>query len=274
MGPAEAVVVLILVVTAGVSIAAFYQPQIQERLIFCPERILAHKEYYRLVSSALLHADWWHLLINSYVFWAFGLPIATNYGPHQLALIYLGSILGGSLLALLIHRHHDYRALGASGGTCGVIFACLFLFPGTGVAHLFLIPLPGWLFLILFLLGSYYGIRTQRDNIGHDAHLGGAIVGLLITTALYPQIVRASPKLYTAVLVISLLIFGALLYNPLHLPWKTYARPSRGPGARPEESPAEAERLDAILEKISKSGLHSLSRAEHEFLRRASRPKK
>lgn len=271
MTPADAAIIFVLVITAGVSIAAFYQPQITERLIFRPDRILASKEYYRMVSSALLHADWFHLLLNCYVFWCFGLPIAHRFGPNQLGLIYLGSIIGGSLLALWVHRHHDYSALGASGGVCGVMFAYLFLFPGSGVSHYFIIPMPGWLYMVLFIVGSYYGIRTQRDNIGHDAHLGGAIVGLLITTALYPEIVRYRPLLYAVVLGLSVLVFLALIINPLHLPWKAYVNPGRRRTVPPPNPPVDNARLDAILEKISKSGLHSLTKAEQEYLRRASR---
>ena len=275
MGPAELTIVLILVITSAVSIYAFYNPALQDRLIFWPERILAAQEYYRLFSSALLHADWLHLLLNMYVFWAFGLPIASYYGPASLAFIYLGSILGGSLLSLFIHRHHDYRALGASGGVYGVLISYLFLFPGSGINHFFILPIPGWLFVILFVVGSYYGIRSQRGNIGHDAHLGGGIVGLLIATALYPSIIRHSPYLYAAVLLLSLLIFGALLLNPLHLPWKSYQPPPVRPTKTKRETPEpnDQERLDAILDKISKSGVHSLSRADQEFLRRASRKK-
>jgi len=273
MHPAELIIVLILVTTAIVSVAGFYNPLVQNRLIFSPERILATKEYYRLITPGLLHADWLHLLMNMYVLYAFGLPIARFYGADQLALIYLGSIVGGNLLALFIHRHHDYHALGASGGVCGVMFAYLFLFPGSGVNQYFIIPIPGWLFLPLFMVGSYYGIRHNRDNIGHDAHLGGAVIGLLITTALYPAIVRHSPILYALVIVLSLLIFAALVYNPLHLSWKAFTPPPRRREPR-TASPAEEEaRLDAILDKISKSGLQSLSRSEQEFLRRSSKKK-
>jgi hypothetical protein len=122
------------------------------------------------------------------------------------------------------------------------------------------------------MLGSYYGIRTQRDNVGHDAHLGGAIVGLLTTTALFPWIVRYSLKLYLVVLLLSLLIFLALVINPLHLPWKAYLNPVRWRSARrPKPTATDQARLDAILEKISESGVHSLSKEEQEFLRRASR---
>src|SRR5258708_14045119 len=124
----------------------------------------------------------------------FGRYIELLVGVPKFLAIYLGAILGGSLLSLWIHRHHEYRAYGASGGVCGIIFAYIFLFPGGGVGMFpFPYEIPGWLYAIAFVLGSFYGMKAQRDNIGHDAHLGGAIIGLVIAAAFNPWIIRHSP---------------------------------------------------------------------------------
>ena len=142
------------------------------------------------------------IAISAPVFWVgmislylFGSTIERFLGARDFLTIYFGSIVGGSLLSLLIHRRHDYRAYGASGGVCGIIFAHIFLFPGGSISFFpFPYGIPSWLYAICFMLGSFYGMKAQRDNIGHDAHLGGAILGLLITAALQPWIVRRSPR--------------------------------------------------------------------------------
>lgn len=181
----------IIVVTCLVSFVGFRNPAFEERLIFDPESILARKEYYRLVTPAFLHAGWSHLLLNMISLYAFGSLLEWWLGQKNFLLIYFGSVVGGHLLSLFVHRFHEYRAYGASGGVCGVLFAYVLLSPTGGISQFFVpISIPAWLYALGFMLFSYYGMRTNRDNIGHDAHLGGAIVGLLITAALEPWAVR------------------------------------------------------------------------------------
>lgn len=262
-----------------VSIFVFPRPELREKLIFCPRYILGQKQWYRLFSSSFIHADWLHLLFNVYSLYLFGRLIEQNLGPVPFGLIYFTSILGGSLLSLILHRHHHYHALGASGGVCGVIFAAIFLFPGLRI-YVFPIPLavPSWLYALLFILASFYGIRAQQGHIGHDAHLGGAVFGLLTTTVLYPGIVTASPVLYTAVLLLSVGGFLYLVCRPVFLtdrpslPHLKPAAPDRT-GRLTQSAPAlQTAKLDAILDKISKSGLQSLTQEELALLRNASRP--
>jgi membrane associated rhomboid family serine protease len=151
-----------------------------------------------------------------YSLYSFGAAVELFFGPGTFLAIYLASIVGGNLLALLLHRNEDYYALGASGGVCGVIFACIFLVPGSSV-QLFFIPvnIPAYVYAVLFMLFSYYGIRAQRGNIGHDAHLGGAIIGLLTATALQPSIIRQNPVLYPVVMSLAILLFVLLNVGPV-----------------------------------------------------------
>ena len=110
-------------------------------------------------------------------------------------------MFGGSLLALYVHRHHQYRAYGASGGVCGIIFAYLLLLPGASISPFFFpVAIPGWLYALAFLLGSFFALKVGRDNVGHDAHLGGAIIGFVIAAALEPAAVRYNLRVFIAVL--------------------------------------------------------------------------
>ena len=129
-----------------------------------------------------------------------------SLGRTDFLLIYFGSVIGGNLLSLYVHRHHDYLSYGASGGVCGIIFAYLLLFPGVGIMVYLALPIPGWLYAIGFLVGSFVAMKRAKDNIGHDAHLGGAIVGLLIAAALHPKAALDNWKIFLLVFVFSALI--------------------------------------------------------------------
>ena len=174
-------------------------PWFRDKYMFSPTHVLVDRQYYRLLSCGFLHLNGWHLLFNMMSLYSVGatIVISLGLGAGQVMLfaVFLGSIVGGDLLSLLLHRNDSgYRSLGASGGVCGVIFAFVFLFPRTWMRFL-IIPMPSWLYAILFILVSFVALRNQWGNIGHDAHLGGAIVGLLIMTALRPSIVLDSPLL-------------------------------------------------------------------------------
>ena len=269
----------IIGLTAIFSYNGFVRPGFQNHFIFCPEFILRDRQYYRLVTSGLLHADWMHLLFNMYSLYSFGSSIELFFGPLTFMTIYLSGIIGGNLLSLYLHRHHDYLALGASGGVCGVIFAGIFLLPGTGV-QLFLVPItiPAHVFAIVFVLVSYYGIRSQRGNIGHDAHLGGAVVGLLAATGLHPHIISRNPVLYPLVLGVSTVLFVYLYRSGLDkrrrgriglagLKDLMYGRQQRRAGRRQARDEQIEERL---LDKVSKSGLGSLTERDKEQLKEIS----
>lgn len=260
----------IILVTCVFSFIGFRNSDFEAKHIFCPEYILSYKEYHRVVSSAFLHSGFSHLAFNMLSLYCFATPIEMVYGKSTLALIYFGSIIGGSLLSLFIHRHHEYFAYGASGGVCGVIFAYIFLFPGSDI-YMFFIPIgiPAWLYAIGFLIGSFFAMKGGREKVAHDAHLGGAIIGLAIVTLLRPQIIEQSPKLFATVAVISGLLLYYIIRNPLFLPLAAF-RESKG-SVRALKSPfrsATKKRFDVddLLDKISREGLDSLSKEERAYL--------
>jgi membrane associated rhomboid family serine protease len=268
------VTIAIIAVTVISSMVGFKDPAYLQRFIFSPEKILRDKQGYRLISAAFLHADWQHLVFNMYTFYVFGRVIELNIGVGTLLAIYFASIIGGNLLSLFIHRHHVYLAYGASGGVSGVIFAFILFFPHNNISFLFIpVAIPPWLYAIGYLLYSFHGLKRGTDNIGHDAHIGGAIIGLLTATVLYPHIVAESPVLYAAVMVVSLGIFIYLMKNPFFLPLRSFTPPQPSPRRRSRPSsdnPAPPD-VNAVLDKISKSGMNSLTEAEHKALLNASR---
>jgi membrane associated rhomboid family serine protease len=266
---------LLIAVTAIVSYRGFRWYGFEEKYIFNPQAILAGKEYYRLITSGFLHADTRHLLLNMVSLLLFGQGVERTIGSEQCLLIYLTAILGGNLLSLYVHRHHEYRAYGASGGVCGIIFASILLHPG-GAISMFYLPLwiPNWLYAIGFLAASFYGMKEHnRGNIGHDAHLGGAILGFALTAALHPQYVRYNPRVFVIVLTASIALLVYLWMNPLFLPVSAFPglpRLKRGKARQAPKRKSDPVEIDVLLDKISESGLESLTSEEKTLLDEAS----
>lgn len=267
--------VLILVVTVVISLRGFKDEAFTEKLIFDPHPVLVFKEYHRLLTSGLLHLDGMHLFGNMLTLFMFGQSIEAVYGPAVFLFIYLGSILGGGALSLWMHQHHEYRALGASGGACGILFAWILFFPGGGVSMFFIpVSIPGWIYAVGYLAYSFVAMKRGWGKVGHDAHIGGAMIGLLLAAILNPRAVAGNPWLFTGMMLLGGLMFVYLWKNPLMLPLKHFLRaqsatpekPGRSPGLRPGEA-----EVDAVLDKVSKRGIQSLNKKEREILERASK---
>ena len=263
----------IIVLTVGCSVIGFRDPAFTEQFIFSPLEVLAGKQYYRLVTSAFLHADFGHLLMNMVSLYFFGRVLESFAGPWQFLLIYFASIVGGGLLSLWLHRHHEYRAYGASGGVCGVIFGYIAMFPTSTIYSHFIFPIPAWAYGILFLIGSFVALRRQADNIGHDAHIGGAMIGLWTTGALQTWAVRMNLKWFLVLSALSLALFFYFIKNPMMLPtWSFVPEWGRRKKISQPQSPHRRETLDvdSVLDKISREGMDSLTPEERALLQRVS----
>jgi membrane associated rhomboid family serine protease len=140
-------------------------------------------EQIRMISSGFLHADLGHLFFNMFTLYMFA-PVVINYfGSASFFLIYMASLVFGSLLTLLMHKNeYNYRAIGASGAVMGILYSAILINPGMNLYLFFIpIPIPAYIFGIGYLLYTIYGMKAKNDNIGHTAHFGGAIGGYLIT---------------------------------------------------------------------------------------------
>jgi membrane associated rhomboid family serine protease len=141
-------------------------------------------EQTRMFSSAFLHADWSHLFFNMFTLFMFAPIVIQELGSLSFLLIYIGSLLCGSLLTLVFHKDDfSYRAIGASGAVTGIIFSAILLNDNILVFGF----IPGFIYGFIYLLGSIYGMKAKNDNIGHTAHFGGAIGGYLITLSKDPS---------------------------------------------------------------------------------------
>lgn len=192
----ESLIVMVIIgLNAIITYSGFSRPDFLEKFILVPYRIVGQKEYLRLIGSGFLHADWTHFAFNMFTLYSFGSFIEMVYGFNGLLIIYVGSLLGGNILATFLHRNQfEYRALGASGAVSGVVFATILAEPSLLLNIMFIpIGIPAWLIGLAFVVWSIYGIQKKNDNIGHDAHLGGALTGLALAIALAPAFLIQNP---------------------------------------------------------------------------------
>jgi membrane associated rhomboid family serine protease len=147
-------------------------------------------ERIRMLSSGFLHVDPSHLLFNMITLYFFADPVIQYIGVAKFLVLYFGALLAGSLFALNFHRKEPYySAVGASGAVMGVVYAAIMLNPGMNLYLFFIpIPIPAYVFGVGYLLYSMFGMKKQWGNIGHSAHIGGAIGGFLLTVLLYPRV--------------------------------------------------------------------------------------
>ncbi|MGV9004049.1 rhomboid family intramembrane serine protease [Flavobacterium sp.] len=148
-------------------------------------------EQIRMVSSGFLHADIGHLAFNMITLYFFAPIVAQSLGVFPFLLIYFASLVCGSLLTMMFHGNdNSYSAVGASGAVTGVLYSAILMYPEMTLGIFGIIPMPAYLFGIGYLLYSIYGMRAKRDNIGHTAHIGGAIGGYVITLLKVPSLLQ------------------------------------------------------------------------------------
>ncbi|KRB59164.1 rhomboid family intramembrane serine protease [Flavobacterium sp. Root186] len=166
-------------------------------------------EQIRMLSSGFLHADFMHLAFNMLTLWFFAPVVINGLGNFSFALVYFGSLIFGSLLTMIFHKNdYSYRAVGASGAVTGVLYSAILLEPNNELWIYGLLPIQGYIFGILYLLYSIYGMKAKNDNIGHTAHFGGAIGGYLITLIKEPSLVYDQTFIVVLLLVPILILFG------------------------------------------------------------------
>jgi len=181
-------ILLIIIITCVVSFSAFTNGSIFEKYKFSPFKIKRNKEYIRWVSGGFLHADHIHLFFNMFTLYLAQDFLNYLFRPWEILVFYLLAIIVSGVPDYIKHRNHPYyAAIGASGAVSASLF-CLLLFNPWGKIYLFfVIPLPFIVFAVLYLYYSYYMSKKNYDNIGHMAHLTGAVFGIIVTAIKYPD---------------------------------------------------------------------------------------
>jgi membrane associated rhomboid family serine protease len=189
------VTLIILAITCVVSFAALANRRLLDRLILWPPAISRQHQYDRLLTCGFVHADFGHLLFNTFTFFSFGAYMERLFQPRigslGYALFYAGGVVLSALPSYL--RHQDdasYRSLGASGAVSAVLFAFILVKPWSMIL-VFAFPVPAIVFAFVYLGYTIYMDRRQTDRINHSAHLWGAIYGIVFTIVMEPSVLGA-----------------------------------------------------------------------------------
>ena len=273
------VTLLIVAVNVFISYKGFNNHLFKESYAFDVDRILVHKDYIRIVSSGFLHNGWMHLIFNMLVLFSFGGILESQLDGLKMLLIYFASLIGGGLLELLIHKNHgDHTSVGASGAVNGIVFASIALYPDTGIGFFFLpLSIPSWAFGLAYVIFSIYGIKAKWGNSGHAAHLGGALIGMLVAIAMYPEVIRINYLPIILITVPTLAFILLIIYKPEILlldssaKKRTYRTIDHDYNYKKSQEQAD---VDSILEKIHRRGINSLTKKEKEMLEKYSKMKK
>ena len=187
----------IIVITTIISILGFRNRDIVYKLSMNPYSVVRRKEWYRLFTCSLVHADFTHLLVNMFVLWSFGGYLENQFTAFdQLGLIPNGSItyLFLYVSAVVVSSVPDmnkskidnalYNSIGASGGVSAILFASIFLSPWSNLYFYFFIPIPQIIFAAGYLWYSFYMDKRSQGRVNHKAHLAGAAYGMIFLTIL------------------------------------------------------------------------------------------
>lgn len=191
---------LLIGVQVILSIMAFRDPILKFRMIFSPSIIRHRQEYFRFLTSGFIHADYLHLFFNMWALFLFGQPVEeflVSYygfkGTYFFLLLFISGVVMANLPDYWLKRYQpSYLSLGASGGVSSVVFASILLSPLTKLIIFPIpVPMPAWVFAILYTAYSVYMERRQMDHVNHLAHVIGGIWGIVFMTLLEPALLPA-----------------------------------------------------------------------------------
>lgn len=188
---------ILIILTVGISWYAWQNPSLLDKWVMDPVRVSKYNEYYRFITSGFIHADAGHLIFNMFSLYFFGEAMEMFLGQifgsngtiYYLAL-YIAGIIVSDIPTFLKHRKNSgYKSLGASGGVSALLFAFILLAPLQKVCLYFAICIPGFIFGLIYLAYSFYESRKMGGQVNHDAHIYGAIFGILFMAVVLPETV-------------------------------------------------------------------------------------
>ncbi len=148
---------------------------------------LEHGWFDSVLLAGFSHIELFHILVNMFVLWSFGSLLERLWGLRLFVSFYLGALVFANVCHSAVSAwflgDQMAFALGASGAVSGVLIAFSLLFPEQKILLFGIVPLPAWTAALLFVGLDIWGLIAQQAGgglpIGHGAHLGGALAGLV-----------------------------------------------------------------------------------------------
>ena len=171
-------------------LVTFFVPNMQEKMMEWFALFYPTSEYFmpwQFVTHMFMHGGFMHILFNMYGLWAFGSPLEQLWGRNKFFFFYFSAGLGAALIYTIANYFfEDYNAVavGASGAVYGVLVAFAMKFPNAKLALIFFpVPIAAKYFIPLIVFGDlFFGFTSYSvGNIAHFAHIGGALVGFIIS---------------------------------------------------------------------------------------------
>ena len=187
---------IIIGITSIVSFMCFGRQDMINRLSFNSYAVVKRKEWYRIITHGFVHADTIHLFVNMFTLWSFGTYMekifnSLGFGRFGFVGLYIGGIIFASLYDLIKYRNNIYyQSIGASGAVSAVLFSSIIFNPWGTILLFAVIPVPGIIFGVLYLLYCQYMAKSSSDNINHNAHFYGALYGLIFPILLEPSLLQ------------------------------------------------------------------------------------
>jgi len=208
-----------------------------------PRLFLGRFCIWQIVTYMFLHSTrgLFHILFNMLFLYWFGPPVEAIFGSRRFLRFYFAGGIAAGLAYCLFSSKINVPVIGASGAIMAVLVVFATYFPEQQILFFFIIPMKIRHFVLLIVaIDLFYSVQYVSNGVANVAHLGGAAFGFLYLR-------------YSS-------LWGGL-GDRLRQHWRR----------RVEKAEAsDRERVDAILEKISREGMDKLTRAERQFLLRQS----
>ena len=191
------ITLIIIIFTALISYQGFNRYEFIDKLKHSPIREARGKEYYRLLTSGFVHADWTHLLVNMFVLYSFGEYIESYIvaifgnplGKIIYVVMYLLNIILANIPTMIQHRHNPaFASIGASGAVSGIVFIFILLQPWAILSLFFIIPVPAIIAGVGYLIYSSWAANKGHGHLDHSAHFAGAVAGMVMIVILRYEI--------------------------------------------------------------------------------------
>lgn len=188
---------IIIIATVAISMSGWNKPELQYKLMMNPFAVTRNGQFYRIVTSGFVHANWMHLGFNMFTFFFFGQLIENLYthllgpsgGYYFLALYLLGIAISDIPSIVKYKDKPHYNSLGASGGVSAVVFSSILFLPTNPICLYGIICIPGFILGVMYLIYSFYEGKRMADNVNHHAHLVGAVFGLVFSIFIQPSVI-------------------------------------------------------------------------------------